>query len=411
MGIWSTICDAFMEGVNETRREQIAPEKVEDFNGTNEMYAAKMNRYLYEDRDWYKAYKFEAFLLEKYPGRRFENESSMCILAWVLYNGYQVSQLGLVQHIRILGSEPCEDNEPFDLNDVLKYIAALVSMGVVVDTFGLANYHVCQFVYQYMNDLERLEELSNKYEDADYDDAIKLEREIDEITNFYNGWIGFYPYYVQRVIELADIDHLSNNIQQSAEKLCGFMDEVYTHVLNNAIRLHNAVYLKSLYPTESQKRNVRSYIQQEILNTMNSGVRNIEPYNRYANQCLKICSRMYELNDQNASGSIMAKGALSLAMGFISGPLGIATGVREGYNVYSREMDLDRLENLLEEVFKKMLEEYVVLCDSLNKSADCLEENLIQKICSTYLFAAINDIFNKIKHNGGRLYKLEEYFK
>ena len=409
MGFWSTIGDIFMEGVNEARREQLAPEKVEDFNGTNEMYEAKQNRYWYEDRDWLKAVEFETFVEQKYPGRIFENDYSMVMTSLVLYNGYQVQQLGFIQYLRVLVNNPEFTNT--NLLELLKCVSGLVAMGSFMEIYGLAHYNLSAFAYCYIKDVKESEMLCEKHERADYDEVEKLERKMDELSNKYDGWLGFYPYYIKKIIEFGDVDHIPSNIQQSAGKYSKFMDEVYSHVLSNAIRLHDAHYLRNLYPTEAQKTAVRGHIQQEIGNKFCSALANINVHNKYASECLKICSRMFELENQNSGSSLMAKGALSLALGFISGPLGVASGIREGYNVYARENDMDALLERLVESGQKLIGEYFSLGTSLINASQQLDESLNNKICRTYLYSAISDIFNKIQQNGDRLYPVVEYFK
>ncbi|MBR2139383.1 MAG: hypothetical protein IJ963_00775 [Phascolarctobacterium sp.] len=409
MGFWSTIGDIFSEGINEGIREAKAPEKVEEFNGTDAMYAAKQNRYWYEDRDWLKAFEFEAFVAEKYPGRTFENDYSMVMSSMVLYNGYQVQQLGLIQYIRVIANEP--DSAKNTLIEFLDFISMLVAMGSFMEIYGLSHYNFSAFVYSYLKDANEIDRLYKKYERADYDEAEKLERKMDDLSNKYDGWLGFYPYYIKSLIEFGDVDHIPSNIQQSAAKYSKFMDEVYSHVLSNAIRLHNAHYLRNLYPTEAQKAAVRGHIQQEIGNKLSSGLTNINVHNRYAGECLKICSRMFELENQNSGSNLMAKGALALALGFISGPLGVASGIREGYNVYARENDLEALNERLAESGEKLIEEYFSLGASLINATQQLGDSLNKNVCKTYLYSAISDIFNRIQQNGDRLYPVVEYFK
>lgn len=409
MGIWSTIADVFSEGLNEGIREARAPEKVEDFNGTDEMYAAKQNRYWFEDRDWNKAMEFELFIAEKYSGRTFTNDYTMAMNSMVLYNGYQVQQLGLTQYIRFIANLP--ESGKYTLMEYLDFISDLVAMGLFMEIYGLSHYRVFEFSYYYMKDVNELEKLCNRYENAGYDKAVEIERKIDVLSNQYEGWLGFYPYYIKRIIELGDVEHIPANIQRYAIKYSSFMDEVYTQVLNNAIRLHNAQYLRNLYPTEAQKNSVRGHIQQEIGNKLFAGLTNINIHNSCANESLKICSRMFELENQNSDNNIMAKAALSLALGFISGPLGMASGIREGYNIYARENDLDALNERLLENGQKLADEYFSLGVALVNASEQLGQSLNKNISRTYLYAAISDIFNKIQEKGDRLYPVVEYFK
>lgn len=409
MGFWSKLGEVFMEGFNEGMRDYEAPEKVEDFDGTDKMYAAKQNRYLYEDRDWLKAMQFDMFVAEKYPGREFVNENGMIMHSIVLYHGYQTQQLGVIQYLRVLAAE--QENNGNDLNWWVESAAEMVMMGNFVEVFGLSHYNFCQFIYEYLNDARELDRLYEKYENADDNGALKIERKMNKLSNKYNGWLGYPNFYVKTLIDASDVDHIVNNIQSSAVKYCSFMDEVYTHVLNNAIRIHNAQYLRNLYPTEAQKNAVRSQIQQEIINKMQQGLGNLNAYNKYANECLQICSRMFELEDQNSDYNIMAKGALSLALGFISGPMGIASGLREGYNIYNRENDLERLGEMLDNSLRNLCDEYTMLGGNLLNVSSQLGHSLEEKICRTYLHMAISDIFNKIQQNGDQLYDVREYFR
>lgn len=381
-------------------------ENVFDFDGSIQMYSALQSKYLYSDNDLKKALDFDEYVGSKYPDKEFQNEEFPLALNMnTFYNGYQVQQLGFVPYMRTLVDE--EDT----LNSICECAAVYIVSAYLCDIFGVTNYQMMHFAYDYNTDNKLLAKLTEKYYAASERNKWRFEARIDAVQRRHNHRLGDYAYYVQSIIDISDVDHIVNNINENASKYAGYMDELYTHVLDNAIRMHNATYLQNMYPTEAQKQSFRIQIQKEMINKMRSGLSNLNSYNKHAATCLNMCSKMYELQAANSEDNFWSKGALSLALGFISGPMGIGYAMKEGYKAHNREEEYERIGEMLNEELQKLVDEYSRLTMDLCTSADALIVSLTNHVSKKYLYAALNSIFKKLQAQGVQLRPVYEYFK
>ena len=402
MGFWSAVGDLIEGAVKESR----APEAIDNFDGSNKMYGAKQTRYLYQDNDLKKAYDFEEYVCNKYPDKEFCNEDyGLALNIRFFYHGYQTQQLGLIPYMKMTVDE----------SDTLEYycesIAGIVVAAYLCDIFAVANYQMLHFVYDYNMDCEQMSKLVERFDGASERDQRKIERKINALQKKYHERLGDIAYYVQSIIDISDVDHIVSNINEHAGKYAGYMDEIYTHVLDNAIRIHNATYLQNMYPTEAQKQSFRGQIQKEMINKMRSGLSNLNSYNKHAATCLNMCSKMYELQAANSEDNFWSKGALSLALGFISGPMGIGYAMKEGYKAHNREEEYERIGEMLNEELEKLVDEYSRLTMDLCTSAEALIASLTNHVSKKYLYAALNSIFKKLQAQGVQLRPVYEYFK
>ena len=402
MGFWNMIKKSF----EEAEKEMKAPKDVDKFDGTNKMYIAKQNRYLYEENDLKKALEFEEYVSSKYPNKEFCNDEygiGICIDSF--YHGYQIQQLGLTSYMHSLFKE--DDS----IESYCENIASFVVASYLCDIYAVANYKMVHFMYNFNVDCEKMNKLVESFDNASEKEQRKIENRIKNLQRKYHNKLGELAYFVQSTIDIADVDHIVNNINEYSHKHCGYMDEIYTHVLNNAIRIHNASFLQNMYPTESQKQSFRNQIQKEMINKMRGGLSNLNSYNKQAATCLNLCSRMYELQSANSEENFWSKGALSLALGFISGPMGIGYAMKEGYKAYNREEDYQRIGNMLNEEAQKLSEEYNRLIIALWNSGQDLTRSLTNHISKKYMYVALSNIFKKLQAQGIQLRPIYEYFK
>ena len=108
---------------------------------------------------------------------------------------------------------------------------------------------------------------------------------------------------------------------------------------------------------------------------------------------------------------MLIKGAISFGLGLALGPLGIANGIREGYNYYKADSKLQDLRNKLGDTFVSLGEEWDSFTEDFVGACDDIDTIMQDELAVNYLFPAINSIVDVIKKNNMELHPLGEYFK
>ena len=231
-----------------------------------------------------------------------------------------------------------------------------------------------------------------------------ISKEFGEATWSYEG-------SVIKKIDLLDSNHIQPQLTKLAEQYGGTLSDLYVVVLNNAIKIHNADYLQVLYPTALQKQQIAKVIENEIICAFGKSTRNLNLVLIKENECRGIYNSIQNLSEKLSDSSLLTKGAMTIGLALLSGPLGIANGIREGYNLYQADSQITEFRNKLENHFKLYLNEVTRLQDDMFECGDKLGESIKTNVTDKYFVSAINDIFKKLQDNGVELLPLNRYLE
>ena len=366
-----------------------------DFGGSQSQYEKMMYRYLYQDCDFGKVLQLLQVAEQKCPNNSFQLQYAPTTNPIWLYYGSQVSNHGVVQVLR----NEARVNNFAGISDICSCVSLLVVSAFSYDVIGFNEYKTMKFVYEYSTDLEKANYIAERLQNDNEYNRNGLEGQLQQLQNKYNGWLGYNCFYVDLIIETLQMEQIQNNIVNNVGKYCDWLDGVYSLVLNNAMRIHNASFLQNMRPTQDQTYSVRNSIQQMLVNDFKNASNNMHGVYRDINTCKQQISQMRQLvgqvNDSNI-GSHILTGVLT----FLNPVLGIANGARTVYGVHQTQQQLDRVSQELGFSAQSLLQNCAGAITTILNSATNTMNNLNQNVSQRYLGNSINKIFETLVANG-----------
>lgn len=278
-----------------------------------------------------------------------------------------------------------------------------------VQVTGKTDYDTMSFIYNWHKDIERYDQIDDILNslNEELDKRILLD-EHTAIKDKYNNDFS-YANYVQQILDCIDLKHLSINISRCASLNANIISTIYIKILDNAIKYHNAEFLQKMYPSSEHQLKLSSLIESEIINQFQKSTRNLALTLQKSEACIKRINQINELNKKTDSNSILKKGLVSAGISLIALPLGIANGIREGYNYYESTKKIKEFENELEKEFSSFIDEYRVLLSDMTKADENLKIRLADNIMNKILVPSIKNIMAQLKANNITVLPLHKY--
>lgn len=377
----------------------------DNFYGTQDQFDKIYYDLCYVKRDYQKLFSFEEYVGGKYSGHVYEYNYGCGVNTNYLVISSYSKEHGI---LKCICDDAINDGTVQTLADNLAFC---LSINYFMDLFGWRIYNFFEFCYKYELDWDEYSKLQERYDEASTDNLknrLKSKMEILE-KNYGDAW-GFEGSVIKRM-NLLDLNHIQPQVTKLAEQYSNTLSELYIIILNNAIKYHNIDYLQELYPTELQKQQIAKVIENEIIDKFRNCTRNLYLTLQKENECRRICDNINEMSERLSGASLLKKGALTIGLAVLSGTLGIANGIREGYNLYETDSKITELRNQLDVNYGLYMDEIQKLDEDIRECCDKLREGLKTNITDKYLVSAINDIFKKLQAQGVQLLPLNKYLK
>ncbi|MDO4921517.1 MAG: zinc ribbon domain-containing protein [Phascolarctobacterium sp.] len=384
------------------------PSEIKIFDGSQEEYERLYYKYVYDEADFEKGILLDEYVGENYPDKTYSLNYYLGINTLWLGIAKTAEEEGVENTILSLVDE--EDKETNPISEYANLAGFLATDMYFYNTMGQRRYKSQKFFYEWSKDFDQYNELNDELSNADDGTRKTLERKIKMIEDKYGGNIGM-EYMVLKYISLMEADKIQADIGAIAARYSGWIDETYTRFLDNAIRMHNIGALHNMYPTVEQKNKFRKIVENKILDKTRLLYSKIGLLIRKADECTRLANNVMELNKKTSGEEVLKKGALSLGLAIVSGPLGILNGIREGYNFFEADSKLQELRNKLWDTYGSLLDEWTSLTEDFVGACGEINTIMQDELAVNYLCPAINSIVDVIKKNNMELHPLGEYFK
>lgn len=370
------------------------------FTGSQESYEALICKFLYQDKNFEKASDFESFIEDNYPNNNFYCKYSPFTAIWLLDIGLEANNNGILKAIT-----NSVDKEELEDIGISKTISTFLIACFWYNVFGTKDFNVNLFLYEWNKNIDKYNSL---YDQNNKSYSEHLQSKMNEIKSLYNNDIStenFRKLYIEKI----DLKHIMPHINKYASQNATIVTDTYCKILDNAIKYHHANYLKNMYPTTEQKNKVANLIENEILNQFRKASNNLHIVIQKGDECLRLINNINDLKDKSSDSSLLKKGALTLGLTLISGPLGLMNAAREGYNLFEANDKVNKLRETLDTEFSNYIDEYSSYLDDNFKCLDTLKHSLNENILDKYLQPAINQIFSNLKNNNAVILPLRDY--
>lgn len=381
----------------------------DSFDGSQEQVDEIYYDLCYIQRDYQKLLDFEEYVSVKYPNTTYEYNFSCGInTTFLLLSSYTKEN----DFLKCVSVDDLNDGTVQTLADNLAFC---LSTNYFMDLFGWRVYDFFSFSFKYNLAWEQYLKLQEAYEayvkEGNDNKIDSTKSEMEAISKEFGEATWSYEGSVIKKIDLLDSNHIQPQLTKLAEQYGSTLSDLYVVVLNNAIKIHNADYLQVLYPTALQKQQIAKVIENEIICAFGKSTRNLNLVLIKENECRGIYNSIQNLSEKLSDSSLLTKGAMTIGLALLSGPLGIANGIREGYNLYQADSQITEFRNKLENHFKLYLNEVTRLQDDMFECGDKLGESIKTNVTDKYFVSAINDIFKKLQDNGVELLPLNRYLE
>ena len=375
------------------------------FDGSQEQFNEIYYNLCYVEKDYRKLLEFEGYVSENHSACDYENNYGCGIpTAYLLISSY-TQESGF---LKCISDDGWNDGSIQNLADNLAFC---LSINYFMDLFGWHIYDFLSFSYKLNSDWDRFAQLQEEYDRENNDNKKNsLRSRMKEIENNY-GEAWYWEESIIAKIDLLDLNHIQPQLTRLAVKYSNVLSDLYIVILNNAIKVHNADYLQGLYPTDLQKQQIAKIIENEIIDQFRNGIRNLYVTLQKENECRRLCANINELSKTLSETSLLKKGALTLGLALLSGPLGIINGVREGYNLCETDSKITELREQLQVNFGEYLDEVQKIGDDVIESCDRLKERMKTNVTDKYLVIALNNIFQKLQDKGVEVLPLCKYLE
>ena len=380
-----------------------------DFDGTVDSFRSIVNTLLYIDNDLDKIEKFF-----QYAKQKNNTEINSLIEFFNIYISILLSNDYRTQDDRLLINK-----KNLNYREYIKFICQEKGL----DVAKYINKSICTWRYYefeklltiYCIDFNRYEYLYEcLYGNANgvysEQDKAEMHKEYNYIKEAWNGEINISK-LVNASIDSLNMEYFFIDMNNVIESQSAWIDETYENFLRNAIKFHKADYLQGLFPTKEQREKYRQIVQYKLRNNYTKITYYANLVNNNINECKKVQSQIDNLKESNSGTALMKKGALTVGLSVISGPLGIINAVREGYNYFERDSKLDSLYQQLSKIYGEKLSAsvYDLQYESVEMHIKSCRET--SYLAENILFKAIIGVVNKLQEHGVMLKPIEDYFK
>lgn len=376
------------------------------FKGSQEQFDEIYYDLCYVKRDFEKLLAFEEYASAKFPKTDYEYNFSCGInTKFLLISSYTKEH----DFLKCVSDDDLNDGTVQTLTD---NFAFCLSVNYFMNLFGWRIYNFFGFIFKYNLAWEKYLKLQDAYDKEENDDRKNsIKWEMETIPRKFGRTTWSYEGSIVKKFELLDLNRIQSQGTKLAEQYSNELSRLYIVILNNAIRIHKADYLRELYPTDLQKQKIAKIIENEISDKFRNSTRNLYVVMQKERECREICANINKMSEKFSDSSLLTKGLTTAALTFFSGPLGIINGLREGYNLYEADNKVTELKNKLENEFDSCYDELVQLHNDMCECSDKLGESMKTNITDKYLVNAINDIFKKLQDNGVVLLPLNKYLE
>lgn len=300
-------------------------------------------------------------------------------------------------------------NEDFktDFDEFIELSSLVVNDGYWVSSFFRRYFNVLAKQYEinlFFHEYDQLNEQiaanndSNSNNDSYYKQIADLEATFKERYDCDIRNDAFYS----KTSEAFDLDHIQIDLNDNLDIYSYYISEIYKWILGNAIRLHNADYLQALYPTREQENQYAGMVQNKFRSSWSVFTPKIPMVSKANVKMVNIQGQIDKLRKTFDSDSLLKDGALTFGLAFLSGPMGIANALRQGYNYYQSDEKMVELNKQLGQEYDNFCQELDALsnaaCDAAGRSQEGIDE-----LTKKYLVPAISNIFITLKKHGETL--------
>ena len=378
----------------------------EAFNGTQERYESMYNNLCYEQKEYEQLYYFVSYVNDTYQDNEFKSDYALYTPPGMFWLGKMVYDSNIVEALCDYGyEEKCQT-----LLELIDDANALVNFAFWYGLIGKRDYAFSEYLYIRDKDYMKYDSLKQSLEQVSNDYQRKsIENELKIYEDKYDKWS--YETHILKCLKIIDVEHILIDIEEYAGKNSTYVSDLYSVILDNAIEWHDADYLKGKYPTKQESAQIASLVRNGIVNSYRKATNNIPMVIQRMNECKRLANMINDLEDKVSDSSLLKKGALTVGLTLISGPLGILNGIREGYNAYEASEKIDKLREELKAAADEFFDEYdklLVKCWDANKEVgDLLDEHIGKQ----RFLPALKFVFEQLNNNKVKIRSLEKYLE
>ncbi|WP_293729513.1 zinc ribbon domain-containing protein [uncultured Phascolarctobacterium sp.] len=384
------------------------PSEIKIFDGSQNEYERLYYKYIYSETDFVKAVYLENFVAENYSDKTYRLDHYLGIRANWMQRAKSIEDQGFENTLISLVNNQGDAQQ---LSDYVTVIGHLTSIMYFYNVIGKRWYESQKFFYDWVNDIDRYNKLHDRLNNVSTSNAKKIiENRIKNIENKYGGHIET-EYMVHQYVDLMDLERTQADISMYAAKYSSWIDEAYTVFLNNAIKIHKLDSLNNMYPTTEQKNKFRKIIEDKFLEKIRFIYSKLGLLVRKGDECIRLADNVMELSKKTSGEEILKKGALSLGLAIVSGPIAVLNGIREGYNYFEADSKLQELRIKLWDLHISLFNEGHNLIQDFVTACNDIDSIMQEDLAMNYLYPALNNVVETIKNNNMELYPWSEYFK
>lgn len=389
-----------------------------DLNDSLDDLTEKYMNIIYIEHDFAKAISLTSEYVQKYGNEEAVQKLDYYddLYGYLFGNSVLASQNFLDSYKQFLTLGWTDEDFSEDFNDIITLATTCVADGYWKNCFGMRHFFVVSKQYEMNQYFDKITELRNEAATATrnnapetliHDIAQKCINYEDSFKNKY-GLEMKYETFAKLTSDVCDLEHIQIDLNAYLEVYSYYISDIYKWILGNAIKLHNAEYLRKLYPTKEQENQYAGMVQNKLRSgwgLFNSKLtlasRNKDKINSLYNQITKMSESL------NVS-SIGKDVALTTLFGIISGPMGIANAVRKGVDYYQTDKKIDEARKELPQVYDAYCKEIDNLSDASFEAYKKTYEG-IEELNKKYLRPALTNIFLTLKKNGEQIKPLSFY--
>lgn len=373
-----------------------------EFDGTQKMFEKMWCKYAYEQCDIQKTEKFQEYICNNYKNTQFDYSFQAAVNSWFYGDYLKFKEQGAASFLK-------ERVQGRDIDDLCYWVTLCYLGSFLGDAFGEREFNIKKFLYIYNKDIAKIQQLTEYMEKLPKGRQDDVKVKIKKITNKYDGNVGCDYYLASKIIELTNLEHLTEDIKNFVGKYSIWVDEIYTLILNSAIRNHNINKLSNLLPSNTQKETIRRIVAKEIMDAISVTFGDLEELTSRAQKCSAICKELQSLNDKYNEAN-NGQGALTVGLTLVNPLLGVANAIRVGYNNQDIERQYQKLNDELNKEFDSFLSDYYFYCNAVyNYFYNEQIPQINDKISLRYLKPSILDIAKKINDAGYSVKSLDKY--
>ena len=303
-----------------------------------------------------------------------------------------------------------------DFNDIITLATTCVADGYWKNCFGMRHFFVIGKQYELNQYFNKLTELRNEIDRATSNNF--TETYIEEINkrfiscqdSFKNkyGLEMKYETFAKLTSDVCDLEHIQIDLNTYLDIYSYYISDIYKWILGNAIKVHNAEYLRKLYPTKEQENQYAGMVQNKLRSGWGLFNSKLILASKNKDKINNIYNQIAKMSESFNVSSIGKDVALTTLFGIISGPMGIANAVRKGVDYYQTDKKIDEARKELPQVYDAYCKEIDNLSDASFEAYKKTYES-IEEISKKYLRPALTNIFLTLKKNGEQIKPLSFY--